>query len=167
MYFLHNVIISVSTKKTQIWMSLHIITLGKAGLAASVWDVIVQITSSGKGLRWLFWLRMPSHRMQDVGSYLCHWETLSFKSPANRNKSTGIRKQMQILCWNLMRPRALYCRLRPWTKLWTGWEVPCGAWMHFYMARCLLKGKLRHYSTGGIALYTLQLTRLYPLPLYI
>lgn len=45
--------------------------------------------------------------------------------------------------------------------------VLCGAWIHFYMVRHLLKGKLGHSSTGDPALHTFPLTWLYPLPLYI
>lgn len=64
-YFPHNVVISMSRKTTLVWMSFQIITLGKARLAASVWDVIVQIASLWKGICWLLWLRMHSHRMQE------------------------------------------------------------------------------------------------------
>lgn len=64
-YFLHNVVISVSRKTTLVWMSFPVITLGKGRLAASVWDVIVQIASLWKGTCWLLWLRMHSHRIQE------------------------------------------------------------------------------------------------------
>lgn len=53
-------------------MSLHIITLGKAGLATAVWDVIVQIAFLRKGAAVTPWLRMRSHRMRDLGFYLDH-----------------------------------------------------------------------------------------------
>lgn len=67
-YFLHRVIISVSRETTQIWMSLHRITRGEAGLAASIADV--QITS----LLWLLWEWMQSHRTrEDAGHGLLSW----------------------------------------------------------------------------------------------
>lgn len=151
MYFLHSVIISVSRKTSQIWMSLHIITLGKAGSAASV--------------RWHCPNRLPPER---GCSDSCGWECTatgcrtwalifaigrcSFKCPENRNKSSGIRKQMQMLYSNLMRLRALCCRWDLGSSSEQG--GPVCAWIHFYMVRCLLKGKLRHNSSGNKALYT-------------
>lgn len=46
-------------------MSLHIITLGEAGLAASVWDVIVRIASLRKGAA--VTLVAENAQPQDVG----------------------------------------------------------------------------------------------------
>lgn len=157
----------MSRKTTQIWMSLHIITLGKAGSAASVWDVIVGIASLRKGAA--VTLVAENTQPGDAGPGLISLPLgdALFQVSWKQNKGSGIRKQMQMLCWNVMRPWALCCGLRPWAKLWTGWGVLWGAWICFYMVRCLLKGKLRHNSTGDIALYTFHSTLLYPLPLYI
>lgn len=114
-YFLHHVIFSASRETTRIWMSLHRITRGEAGLAASIADV--QITS----LLWFLWERTQSHRMrEDAGRGLLSWpfRDTRFQVSWKQEEKHWSQKTDASAVLNVMRPRAACGGLRAWTKLW-------------------------------------------------